>query len=100
MLMRNILTKAQASRYRASSYQQRRRILEESVATTGYNRKCASHLLSRWGLSCYVEFDGKLLKLTAGRRNAAMRAGHKCYNGRVDEALCKLRNLFDCMCGK
>ena len=98
--MRNTLTKAQASRYRSSSYQQKRRILDEFVATTGYNRKYASHLLSRWGLSRYVEFDGELLKLTAGRQKPSVRAGHRRYDCRVDEALCKLWNLFDCMCGK
>ena len=98
--MRNTLTKAQASRYRASNYQQKRQILDEFVATTGYNRKYASHLLSRWGLSSYVEFDGGLLKLTAGRPKTAVRAGHRRYDAGVDEALYKLWNLFDCMCGK
>lgn len=98
--MRSTLTKAQASRYRASNYQQKRRILDEFVVTTGYNRKYASHLLSRWGLSSYVELDGEFLKLTAGRPKTAVRVGNRRYDKRIDEALCKLWNLFDCMCGK
>lgn len=98
--MRNTLTQAQASRYRASSYQQKRRILDEYVAATGYNRKYASHLLSRWGLSSYARIDGEVVRLKAGRAKVKVRRGHKLYDTRIDEALCKLWDLFDRMCGK
>lgn len=99
-MMRNALTQAQASRYRASSYQQKRSILNEFVAATGYNRKYASHLLSRWGLSTYTRINGELVRLKAGRPNQTRGKGHKRYDERVDEALCKLWDLFDRMCGK
>jgi len=99
-MMRNTLTQAQASRYRASSYQQKRGILDEFVAATGYNRKYATHLLSRWGLSSYTRIDGELVRLKAGRAKLKVRAGHRRYDERVDEALYKLWELFDRMCGK
>jgi hypothetical protein len=88
-MMRNTLTQAQASRYRVSSYQQKRRILDEFVASTGYNRKYASHLLSHWGLSTYTRIDGELVRLKAGRARSKIRVGHRRYDERVDEALCK-----------
>ncbi len=99
-MMRNTLTQAHASRYRGSSYQEKRRILDEFVATTGYNRKYASHLLSRWGLCTYTSIDGEVVKLKAGRVKSNARVGHRRYDERVDEALCKLWDLFDRMCGK
>jgi len=99
-MMRNTLTQAQASRYRVSSYQQKRRILDEFVASTGYNRKYASHLLSHWGLSTYTRIDGELVRLKAGRARSKIRVGHRRYDERVDQALCKLWDLFDRMCGK
>ena len=73
MQIRKALTDAQASRYRASTFREKQQILNEFVATTGYNRKYAGHLLSRWGLSKIMMIDGKAVELTAGTRKRAPR---------------------------
>lgn len=100
MAIRKALTDEQASRYRASTYRERKRILDEFVKQVGYNRKYASHLLSRWGLCKFVTLDDELVRLKAGRRKATQRQGHRTYGGQVDLILERLWNLFDRMCGK
>ncbi len=47
MKERHRLTDEIAQRYRGASAGKKRSILDEFTATTGYNRKYASHLLSR-----------------------------------------------------
>lgn len=49
MKVRHRLTDEVASRYRGANRERKRNILDEFVATTGYNRKYAIHLLARWG---------------------------------------------------
>lgn len=101
MKERHRLTEEIAQRYRGSSAAQKRAILDEFVATTGYNRKYASHLLSRWGLSKYVRIDDELLKLTAGRpRKKAARPGRLRYPHSLDRPLESLWVLHNCPCGK
>jgi hypothetical protein len=100
MKIRKALTDAQAGRYRASTFREKRRILDEFVASTGYNRKYASHLLARWGLSTFMMIDGKPVELTAGARKRAPRPGKRIYDQRVDEALKRLWMLLDQECGK
>jgi hypothetical protein len=100
MNIRKALTDAQASRYRASTLREKRRILSEFVASTGYNRKYASHLLSRWGLSTLLMVEGKAVELTAGTRRRAPRSGKRIYGHRVDDALKRLWMLLDQECGK
>jgi len=100
MNIRKGLTDAQASRYRASTLRDKSRILSEFVASTGYNRKYASHLLSRWGLSTFMMIEGKPVELTAGTRKRAPHPGKRIYDHRVDEALKRLWMLLDQECGK
>ena len=100
MKARKALTDAVASRYRASTFREKQRILDEFVASTGYHRKYASHLLSRWGLSTVVVVDGRLVQLKAGTHKRAVRTGKRRYDQRVDEALRQLWRLFDWACGK
>jgi len=100
MYIRRVLTDAQASKYRASTFQEKQRILDEFVASTGYNRKYASHLLAHWGLSTFMMIDGKPVELTAGVRKRAPRLGKRIYDHRVDEALKRLWMLLDQECGK
>lgn len=100
MKIRKALTDAQASRYRASTFREKQRILSEFVASTGYNRKYASHLLSRWGLSTIVMIEGKAVELTAGARKRTPRPGKRIYGDRVDGALHRLWMLLDQECGK
>jgi len=100
MNIRKGLTDAQAGRYRASSFQEKSRILSEFVASTGYNRKYACHLLSYWGLATLVMIEGKPVELKAGAPRHVLRSGRKIYDHRVDEALKRLWMLLDQECGK
>jgi hypothetical protein len=100
MKLRKALTDAQASRYRSSTFREKQRILSEFVAMTGYNRKYASHLLSRWGLSRLLMIEGKPVELTAGTRKRVPRTGKRIYDQRVDDALRRLWMLLDQECGK
>jgi|SRR6185295_16269367 len=52
---RQSLVRVNASRYQGSSKRQKRRILEEFVESTGYNRCYASLLLSRHGRRVRVD---------------------------------------------
>jgi hypothetical protein len=100
MKTRKELTDVRASAYRASSYQDKKRLLDVFVEETGYSRKYASHLLSRWGLSQIVQLEGHLIELKAGRRKQAKRQGCKKYDIRVDSALEELRRAFNGLCSK
>lgn len=100
MSIRKALTDDKASRYRASPYHQRRKLLDEFVAETGYSRKYASHLLCRWGLRKLVRLEGELVELKAGTPKRKARVGRPRYDRRIDVALGRLWHLFDHMCGK
>lgn len=100
MPIRKALTDDHASRYRASTYSERRKLLDQFITETGYNRKYASHLLLRWGLSKFLQIDDQLVKLKAGKPKRRTRTGRRTYDQRVDVALHRLWKLFDHMCGK
>jgi hypothetical protein len=101
MRERHRLTEEIAQRYRTASPEKKRGILDEFIATTGYNRKYASHLLSRWGLSKYVRMGDELLKLTAGRpRKKVPRIGRPHYPHSLDSILELLWVLHNSPCGK
>jgi hypothetical protein len=101
MKVRHRLTDEIAKRYRGATRDGKQKILDEFVATTGYNRKYASHLLSRWGTSTYTLLDGELLKLTAGRpRKRPPREGRPTYPHSLDHLLERLWVLHNCACGK
>jgi hypothetical protein len=48
-----------APRYRQSDKKGKSRILDEFVQATGYNRKYAPHILTRWGKETRLVVDGK-----------------------------------------
>jgi len=75
--------------------------LDEFIATTGYNRKYAIHLLSHWGKAKYVTMGDELLKLVAGRpKKPSPRKGHLRYPPSLDAPLELLWVLHNCPCGK
>lgn len=101
MKERHHLTDEIARRYRVATAAAKRLILDEFVATTGYNRKYSSHLLSCWGLSKYVRMGDELLKLKAGRpTKKEARPGRPIYPHRLDPLLELLWVLHNCPCGK
>lgn len=81
---RRELIAAVAPRYRAANRREKKQILDELVATTGYHRQYAITLLG-----------GKGRKRKAGRR-----AARRKYTGPVVVALEKVWRVADCICGK
>ena len=90
-----------AVRYRAATKLEKGRILDELTALTGYNRKCALHLLTWWGKTVERVVGGTRLKLNIGiPRQRKKRTGKKKYSQELYEALRCIWATFDCMCGK
>jgi hypothetical protein len=51
---------------RKADKQQKGKLLDEFIRQTGYTRKYALHLLTRWGKETFLMADGKPVKLKAG----------------------------------
>jgi hypothetical protein len=56
------LSTKQAPHYRLADRKMKAKILDEFIATTGYNRKYALHLLTHWGKETFLTLDGKPVK--------------------------------------
>lgn len=101
MSSRRDLTEQHARRYRRASKQEKGRILDEFVESTGYQRKYAIHVLNWWGRTRVVRIDGKPVKLVVGRpRPAQRRVRPRRYDQEVLTPLKLIWYVFDCMCGK
>jgi len=102
MHQRKALTEELARRYRTAGKKEKGKILDEFTSVTGYHRKYASHLLTHWGKTTVLRFDGKLLRLKAGRSNTSeeRRGRTRVYDREVAEALKKVWAIFGLMCGK
>ena len=95
------ITRETALRYRKSDKKGKKAILDEFVRTTGYNRKYAIHLLSNWGKEHVRIVDGQAVKLVVGApKKHKKRKGKRIYDEAVREALKKIWQTFDYMCGK
>jgi hypothetical protein len=95
------LTRETAVRYRTSDRKGKKTILDEFVRTTGYNRKYAIHLLSNWGKEQVRMVDGQAVKFVVGTpRKHRKRKEKRVYDEAVREALKKIWQTFDYMCGK
>jgi len=101
MIVRHHLSTEYARRYRTATRAEKGRLLDEFCTTTGYNRKYAIHLLTRWGKSRYVHTGTELLRLKAGSwPKRPKRVGHPRYGAELQPSLLTLWTLFDSMCGK
>ena len=95
------ITRETAPRYKSADKKDKHRILDEYTKTTGYNRKYAIHLLSTWGKEQLHIIDGKPVKFIVGKpRKRKKRIGKRIYDDSVREAVRKIWELFDYMCGK
>ena len=95
------ITRETVLRYRKSDKKGKKAILDEFVRTTGYNRKYAIHLLSNWGKEHVRIVDGQAVKLVVGApKKHKKRKGKRIYDEAVREALKKIWQTFDYMCGK
>lgn len=100
MKEKKALTQVLAKRYRKGSRDQKKRILDEFVKTTGYNRKYAIHLLINWGRTICRHIDGEFVKLKVGRPKKRKRKGRRIYTDATRKALKEIWKFFDYMCGK
>jgi len=95
------ITRETALRYRTSDKKGKKTMLDEFVRTTGYNRKYAIHLLSNWGKEQVRMVDRQAVKLVVGvPKKHKKRKGTPIYDESVREALKKIWQTFDYMCGK
>jgi len=95
------ITRETAQRYRTSDKKGKKTILDEFIETTGYNRKYAIHLLSNWGKKKIRMIDGQSVELVVGEpKSYKKKVVKRIYDEAVKEALKKIWETFDYMCGK
>jgi hypothetical protein len=101
MRQKRAVTGVTARRYRKADKAGKKRILDELTQTTGYNRKYAIHLLATWGKETVQLVDGAPVRLVVGaHRKRTPRVRPRRYGEPVRQALAKIWELFDYMCGK
>lgn len=101
MSEKKAITRETAVRYRKSDRANKQKILDEFTETTGYNRKYAIHLLNRWGTEQIQRIDGELIRFVVGTpKKRRKRISPRIYDTAVKQALTRIWELFDYMCGK
>jgi len=95
------ITREMARRYRKADKKGKQSILNDLVHVSEYNRKYAIHLLANWGRVKLRIVEGKLVRFVVGKpTKRRRRAPRRIYDQAVREAVHKLWQLFDYMCGK
>jgi len=95
------ITRETVQRYRKADKKSKQAILDEFIRTTGYNRKYAIHLLANWGKKQVRIVEGEAVERVVGTpKKYKKRTGKRIYDEAVKEALKKLWQTFDYMCGK
>ena len=95
------LTDSMAKQYRRSTKKEKGELLNNFCRATGYNRKYAIRILTTWGKVKLVRIDGKLIRLKAGRRkHNSYPHRDRIYDSEFREALVKVWEFSDFMCGK
>ena len=101
MKERKSITRVTARRYRNANKKTKQKILDELTRTTGYNRKYAIHMLANWGKEKFRRVEGRSIRFVVGKpTKRKKRPVRRIYDEKVREAICKLWQLFDYMCGK
>jgi hypothetical protein len=86
---------------RKAGKKEKSNMLDEFVRHTGYNRKYALHLLTRWGKETFFTVDGKPVKLKAGTTTRRKGGGRKpVYGPEVTASLRAIRAFFWYPCGR
>lgn len=96
MREKKALVKATASRYRKSTKRQKKKILDEFVESTAYNRCYASLILSKYGKTAW---NGKLC-IIGDITTIHRRRRDRYYDDKVLSALRKIWMILDWICGK
>jgi len=101
MKERKSITRETACRYRKANKKDKQNILDEFTRTTGYHRKYAIHMLSNWGREKFRMVEGRSIRFIVGKPTTRKkRPVRRIYDEKVREAVGKLWQLFDYMCGK
>jgi hypothetical protein len=100
MSERRKVTLDTASRYRSANKKERRTMLKEFVALTGYNTKYAIHLLANIGKEQIITVDGKSVKVKVEHKTRKKRIYTHIYDDDVRVVLEKIWETFDYQCGK
>lgn len=96
MREKKALVKATVGRYRRSTKKAKKRILDEFVESTGYNRSYASLILSKYGKGVW---NGKL-RIVGDISKIHLRCRQRYYDGKVLAALRRIWAILDWICGK
>lgn len=101
MREKKAITKEVAKRYRKARKKEKGGMLNEFVATTGYNRNYAAWVLRNWGreIGRYLK-NGDKIVLVKDPRLKASRNKPKIYNQPVLPALKKIWGILNYPCGK
>jgi hypothetical protein len=101
MRVRYSLLAVAHARYKKAGKPKKGKILDELIANTGYNRKYAAWLLSRWGMKVRTIVDGEPVVFEVGKRKIKPRTGRpRIYDHLFAAVLIRLWYQFDCLCGK
>lgn len=96
MREKKALVKATASRYRRSTKKAKKKVLDEFVESTGYNRSYASLILSKYGKEIWT---GEL-RVVGGTAIVRHRRRERIYDEKTLAALRKIWVIMDWICGK
>ena len=102
MRQKRALTAELQDRYKKSTKKQKKKILDEFTATTGYNRNYASRILrlSVGKVVGYMIKGGKKIRYVIGKKKGKKRTKPRIYTYDVFLALRKIWVVFDFICGK
>lgn len=97
MKARQEVTKATAGQYRGASKKEKRKILDQCIATTGYSRWYARLVLRHEGRR--IQTDKQTI-IVVERKSRSKRKRLRFYDEKVQTALAKLWRVMDYICGK
>jgi hypothetical protein len=97
MKARQEVTKATAGQYRGASKKEKRKILDQFIAITGYSRWYARLVLRHEGRR--VQTDQQTI-VVVERKSRTRRKRARCYDEKVQTALVRLWRIMDYICGK
>lgn len=95
------LTAMLSKRYQKSAKKEKKKILDEFIQVTKYNRAYASYLLNNWGKKIYIRYGNESLVFVLGeRKKKSNRIKEKIYGEDILKLLKKIWGISGLLCGK